>query len=186
MATNGMRDLTPQQEKFAAGVAEGLSQSESYRRAYPNALQWKDKTVWSRASELMANGKVSGRVRELAQLAAARNEVTVERVLKEMARIAFFDVRRLTDQSGNALPIHELDDDTAAAIQGLEVAMERGRPGDDEEEPTVTTVRKYKVADKNSALEKLGKYLSMFTDNVNLRNPDGSLRPTVIKIVAKK
>lgn len=186
MGTNGMRELTPAQEAFAGAVASGKTQAEAYRQAYPKSLKWKDKTVWSRASELMAKSEVSGRVKELVKLAAERNEVTVERVLKEIARIAFFDVRKLADPSGNALAIHELDDDTAAAIQGLDVAIERGRPGDDGEEPNVTTVRKYKVADKNSALEKLGKYLSMFTDNVNLRNPDGSMQPTVIKITAKK
>ena len=60
-----MRKLTPREEKFAQGVADGLSQAEAYRQAYQSAAGWKDKTVWSRASELMADSKVSGRVEEL-------------------------------------------------------------------------------------------------------------------------
>jgi phage terminase small subunit len=38
--------------------------------------------------------------------------------------------------------------------------------------------------DALKALELEGKHLGMFTDKVQLSNPDGSLRPTVIRIVA--
>lgn len=60
-----MRKLTPREEKFAQGVADGLSQAEAYRQAFPSAAKWKDKTVWSRASELMARSEVLGRVEEI-------------------------------------------------------------------------------------------------------------------------
>lgn len=60
-----MRKLNPREEKFAQGVADGLSQAEAYRQAYPSAAKWKDKTVWSRASEMMGRSEVLGRVEEL-------------------------------------------------------------------------------------------------------------------------
>lgn len=60
-----MRKLTPREEKFAQGVADGLSQAEAYRQAYPSAAKWKDATVWSKASVLMRNGKVQARVEEI-------------------------------------------------------------------------------------------------------------------------
>jgi phage terminase small subunit len=40
--------------------------------------------------------------------------------------------------------------------------------------------------DALKALELEGKHYGAFTENINLRNPDGSLRPTMIKIVAKR
>lgn len=148
--------LTGPQETFAAGIAQGLSQAESYRRAYPASAKWQDKTVWSRASELAANRNVSGRVQELLQKAAAANEVTTERVIREIARIGFFDIRKLLNPDGTPRPLHELDDDTAAAIAGLEVArVGNAIIGEGE-------VLKFKIADKNSALEKLGRYLGAF------------------------
>lgn len=58
-----MRKLTPREEKFAQGVADGLSQAEAYRQAFPNSAKWKDEAVWVNASKLMA--KVSLRVEEL-------------------------------------------------------------------------------------------------------------------------
>ena len=57
--------LTHQQEAFAQAVASGKSQSEAYRIAYPKSLKWKPDTVWSRASEMMAQRKVSGRVAQI-------------------------------------------------------------------------------------------------------------------------
>lgn len=38
-----------------------------------------------------------------------------------------------------------------------------------------------RLRDQDAALVNLGKYLGMFTDNVNLRSPDGSMTPTVIE-----
>ena len=94
--------LTPKQETFAAGIAEGLSQAEAYRRAFPRSLNWKDETVWKRASELAANGEVLGRVRELQQKAADANQVTTDRIVAELAKIAFGDARRVMTRSPHA------------------------------------------------------------------------------------
>lgn len=82
--------LTGAREKFAQGVASGLSQSAAYRAAYPAALKWQDKTVWARASELAADGKVLGRVEAIrAELAASQlwsREQSVK-VLREVAEM---------------------------------------------------------------------------------------------------
>lgn len=158
--------LTGPQEMFAAGLAQGLSQAEAYRKAYPASAKWKEESVWQKASVLAANVKVQSRVQELLQKAAAANEVTVERVIREIARIGFFDIRKLVNSDGTPKPLHELDDDTAAAIAGLEVA----RVGNDQ--VGVGEVLKFKIADKNSALEKLGRHLGAFeTDNKQRQQP---------------
>ena len=59
-----MNDLTPKQEKFSQSVASGKSQADAYRLAY-NAGNMKEETVWSNASVLMADNKVSARVDEI-------------------------------------------------------------------------------------------------------------------------
>lgn len=60
--------LTPKQEKFAQAVASGMTQADAYRHAY-NAENMADSTIWSRASELAADGKVSGRIKALQEAA---------------------------------------------------------------------------------------------------------------------
>ena len=52
-------------EKFAQGVAQGLSQRKAYREAFPNSKKWKDETVDPKASNLAKDDKVSARINEL-------------------------------------------------------------------------------------------------------------------------
>lgn len=95
----------------------------------------------------------------------ARNaDVTQERVIKEIARIGLFDPRKLFDNVGNPLPITELDDDVAAAIAGIKV---RQIAGDEDE---VGTIIEYKIADKNSALEKLMRFLGAYEKDNKQKN----------------
>jgi phage terminase small subunit len=79
-------------------------------------------------------------------------------VLQERARLAFFDVRKLLDATGKPKAIQDLDDDTAAAIQGLDVAnIGSGEVG-------VGEVLKIKLADKNASLTALEKHLGLYRD----------------------
>ena len=86
--------------------------------------------------------------------------LTEERVSLEVARLAFFDVRKMFNAKGDPIPVTELDDDTAAAIAGLDVLEEY--EGSGPERRLVGYVKKYKIADKNSALERAAKILGMF------------------------
>ena len=56
--------LTAKQEAFAQAVASGMTQADAYRHAY-DAENMQDDTIYVKASELMADGKVSGRVKHL-------------------------------------------------------------------------------------------------------------------------
>lgn len=60
-----MDKLTPKQELFVQGIISGLSQRQAYRKAYPSAKKWRDNVVDNKASELLKNGEVLVRYREL-------------------------------------------------------------------------------------------------------------------------
>lgn len=75
--------LTQKQEKFCLAYIETGNASEAYRRAY-SAGKMKPETVTKRASELLADGGVSGRVAELQKAAAERNAITVDDLLSEL------------------------------------------------------------------------------------------------------
>ena len=62
--------LTPKQEAFAQAIADGNNQAEAYRLAYDVGPRTKPETIYKRASELMANGAVAGRVEHLRQALA--------------------------------------------------------------------------------------------------------------------
>nr|DAY41192.1 MAG TPA: Terminase small subunit [Caudoviricetes sp.] len=60
-----MDKLTPKQELFVQWIISGLSQRQAYRQAYPSAKKWRDNVVDNKASELLKNGEVLVRYREL-------------------------------------------------------------------------------------------------------------------------
>lgn len=59
------RELTPAEENFTQLLAAGKTQSDAYREAFPKTVNWKDETIWSKASTLSASGKVKERLKQL-------------------------------------------------------------------------------------------------------------------------
>jgi len=101
----------------------------------------------NRATDLLAKPQVRAVIdRERARL-MRKAEINAERVLRELARIAFFDVRRLFRANGSLTPLSELSEDDAAAISGVDV-----RKG----------VLKLRFANKLQALDLLGRWLKMW------------------------
>ena len=49
-------------------------------------------------------------------------------MLKELARIAFFDRRKLYREDGSLKSMHELDDDAAAGLSGMHMVETKGHP----------------------------------------------------------
>lgn len=76
--------LTPKQEAFAQAVATGKTQADAYRAAF-SASKMKPETIHKRASELMANGEVTGRVAELRKPVVMAVEITLESHLNQLA-----------------------------------------------------------------------------------------------------
>jgi phage terminase small subunit len=83
----------------------------------------------------------------------AETGITLERTLKEIARLAFFDARKLYDADGKPIPINLLDDDTAAAIAGLKVVTKGNA------DMGFGEITEYKVSEKKGALDMLMKNL---------------------------
>lgn len=98
---------------------------------------------------------------------AARTGITQDRVLKELAKIAFADARTMFDEQGNLKSIHDMDDETAGALSGIDTesknAMAVEGPEDDPQ-IILTVTKKVRRHDKVKALELLGKQLGMFAD----------------------
>ena len=93
---------------------------------------------------------------------ANKLEITAERVLQEIARLAFYDPRNFFDDDGRIKLISELDDNTAMALGGIETLHKI--IGDDKDGMAVIT--KIKLVDKGQNLERLGRHLKLFTDKV--------------------
>ena len=124
------------------------------------------KTAYSMGQRLLKNVEVKKMIRELEEAASERTSITKDMVLKELAKIAFVDPRKLFDEEGRPKDIRFLDPDTAAALSSVDIYEEFDYNGDEKELMGYT--KKYKWSDKLRALEMLGKHLGMFTDKVHV------------------
>lgn len=142
-------------EKFAQLVVAGNSRVAAYYKSgYPEK---KTATLAAHCAYMVSQrGDVKARIEELMKEAAERNEITVDRTLEEIRRIAFFDVRKLFDEDGKIKPIHELDEETAAALAGIKITdMNTGKG----------VMRRVATLDKLAALEKCCRYLGIAKEN---------------------
>ena len=108
------------------------------------------------AERLLKDVAVCRIISEATEKAAAIAGLTVERTLREVARLAYSDPRKLRREDGSFIPMRELDDDAAATIAGVEV--DEIKAGGEVIGHTV----KVKTWDKNSALEKAMKHLGLY------------------------
>lgn len=131
---------------------------------------YSEKSAEKIGSRLLGNPGVSAALSEKQGQRLKRRDITAERVLDEIAKIAFLDPRKLFTSDGSLVPIHELDDDTAASVAGLEV--NELSEGEGDQKHAFGLQKKVKIADKLRGLEMLGKHLKLFVEKIEL---DGKL-----------
>lgn len=145
------KKLTDRQDRFVQEYLVDLNATQAAIRAGYSA-----KTAAQIGERMLRKVEVQALLTERMKARSERTEITADRVLREIARLAFFDIRKLVGDDGRPKDLKDLDDDTAAAIAGLEVArVGNAVIGEGE-------VLKFKISDKNAALEKLAKHLGLF------------------------
>ena len=121
-------------------------------------------TAHVQGSRLLSNVKVREAIAKTQAKAAGNAEVTIERVLKEYARIAFLDPRDFYDADGRLLNIKDMPEDAARAIAGLEEEVIYGSDSDGGK-VDIGRLKKIRLTGKIPALEGLARHLGMFTDD---------------------
>lgn len=160
MAKIPLRDiLTDQQELFCREYVRCLNATKAAIRA-----KYSPQSATTQASDLLALPKISERVAELQAARLEAIDVSAESILRELARLARFDIRQAFDAQGNLLPPSQWSDDVAAAIAGVEV-VERNLHSND---GAVDKIHKIKVWDKPKALDTLAKHLGLLIERVQV------------------
>ncbi len=127
------------------------------------------KSAANAAYKMLQEPAVAAAVRAKTEIAIAKFDMTAETVLRELAAIVHFDVRKLLNEDGTPKPLNELDDATAAAIQGIDVYIEKSKHEDGSEVTESAQTVKYKVADKNSAIIAAMRYFNLLKEgNINI------------------
>lgn len=187
--------LTEKQKIFCDEYLIDLNATRAYKVAYKNVK--KDETAAVNGSRLLRNAKVQNYIDKRMKEREKRTEITQDKVLKELAKIAFANaadyarvvekeyVEDIRDEEGNVIgqevkkykavevePTDNLDRDKQAAIAGIKYG---------------TAGIEVKLNDKLKALELIGRHLGMFNDklevqgNVNTNNPFAELTTEELK-----
>lgn len=172
-------ELTPKQRAFVREYLIDLNATQAAIRA-----GYAEVSASAEGSRLLGNVKVAAAVEAAMKSRAERTDITADRVLKELAKIGFADIRKavkwqsamITEEDnpdGGDIAViktvvtntvqmvasDELDDETAAAI--AEVSQ------------NATGGVKIKLHDKRAALVDIGRHLGMFKDRVEHSGPNG-------------
>lgn len=159
--------MTDKQKIFCDEYLIDMNATRAYKVAYPSCK--KDKTARANSSRLIANANIQEYLDKRRKDRERRTEITQDMVLKELAKIAFLDIRKMYDDKGNLKYIHDIDDSTAGAITSIESIEEFAGYGENREQ--IGYNKKVKMSDKAKALELIGKHLGMFKEtnmNVNM------------------
>lgn len=137
----------------SAYVAEGLSKSDAYRRAYSTAHMNTD-TVHRAAHRLFEREHVKDFVEELHQRALARHDDQVDKSIHRLACIAYTSITDVIDIKDGKVSVKDMDDiphDAQRAIECIEGSK------------TVYGAHtKVKLFDKIRAIELLGRHFGMW------------------------
>lgn len=146
-------------EHYLNPESEGYqNQTRAYMLAAPGKPAYT--TAGRNAVNVMRRPHVAQAIAERRVEQAQNVEVTVERVLREYARIAFSDIRRYMRVSADGVAMKDSDqwtEDEAAAV--AEVSETRTENGG--------SIR-VKLHSKMDALGALGKHLGMFNERIDI------------------
>uniref|UniRef100_A0A6M3XBC9 Putative terminase n=2 Tax=viral metagenome TaxID=1070528 RepID=A0A6M3XBC9_9ZZZZ len=164
--------LTPKQEMFCKEYLVDLNATQAAIRA-----GYSEKTAASVGCENLIKPYIQECIQSLMKSRVDRTEITQNKVLMELAILAFSDLADYLDiieDTGaiRAKSFKEMEGNKSRAIESIKEdrAIKENANGDS---VTVYDKVSFKLHSKIRALELLGKHLGMFVDNVKLSGDVG-------------
>ncbi|MBT7616791.1 MAG: terminase small subunit [Calditrichaeota bacterium] len=148
--------LTTRQQRFVEEYLVDFNGAAAARRA-----GYSEQTAAVIASENLTKPNISDAIAERAKQLSDGTSIKVERWLREVGRIAFFDIRGIFNDDGSLKEPTAWNDDIAGAIASVEIGEIRTIG-----EGVSVQIKKVRPIDKKNALELLGKYFKVLNDKV--------------------
>lgn len=172
--------LNAKQRKFVREYLLDLNATQAAIRA-----GYSRRTAGSQAHELLKNLEIKKAIQKGMDKAAARYDISKERILKELAIIAYSDLKHHLDIDPDTGAIRakgfgEMPGETSRALKSIKEDRVIKEDADGHKVTVFDKIR-FELHDKLKALELLGKHRGMFADKVDL---SGELSVTVKKILS--
>lgn len=156
-------------ERFCREYLVDLDKVRAYRATHPEVA---DNTVHSASTRFLRRPDVRKRLAELSAELFGPIKVEAETVVQELAALGFSnmaDYIRVQEDGSAVIDLSQLTERQLSAIQEMTVDEYVEGRGDDAR--NVKRV-KLKLYDKGQSLERLGRYLKLFTDVVEHKGLD--------------
>ena len=147
------------QDKFCREYILTLNFAEAARRA-----GYSDKVANNSAKKFLENPIIKARLEELQAPTMARYEITAEKIIHELYRIATCDISQAFNEDGSMKLIHEMPEDVRRAIQAVEI--DQLFEGFGKYRVQIGHTKRIKFWDKTKALELLAKHFKLLTDKI--------------------
>jgi phage terminase small subunit len=144
------KGLTDKQAMFAREYLIDLNATQAAIRA-----GYSEKTAGWIGPQLLTKTHIAIAVQEAMNSRAGRIEITADRVLQEIAKLAFSNLQDFYDEDGGLKAIHTLPRDVAACLLTNKINLTEA-----------CAIQEIKLHDKKGSLELLGKHLRLFADRV--------------------
>ena len=194
-----MGKLTPKQKIFCDEYLVDLNTTRAYKSVYKNIK--KDETAKAAGSRLLTNVNVKDYIKKRMKDREERTEITQDKVIKELAAIAFSNgskyakviERTAYDKEGEPI----INPETGDILKYKSVDLILTDTLTKEEKKAISSIKHGKngievsTYDKVKALELLGKHLGIFTEkvevsgNMNVNNPYKDLTTEELKKLAE-
>lgn len=168
-----LKALRPKQARF---VAEYLANGMNATKA-AIAAGYSAKTAQEQGSRLLSNVMVAEAVAAATAKVMDELDYSIERTLREVAKLAYFDPLDLFNDDGTFKILKDIPVNARAVIAGMETEEESfpGLGGDSEDaEPIVRPMRvitkKLKLTDRRGALDMLMRYHSLYRDKSEVKH----------------
>jgi phage terminase small subunit len=149
--------MTDRQQAFVWHYLATRNAADAARRAGYSA-----RVADREGYRLLRNAEIQAAVQEGRAKLLAHVELTAQRVLEEVGRIALFDIAKLFDAEGHPLPVHDWPVEAHAAVASVKVVTRRSPASDGQ----VDTVYEVKLLDKLRALELAATHLGLLKKKV--------------------
>lgn len=162
------KKLTKQQRLF---VAEYTGDPKRNQTQAAIRAKYSEKTATVTAARLLTYVHVQEAVEDAMRAQEKRIEITSDRILQELAIIAFSDPKHYIeiqpDGTVRVLTLDEIDGPAARAIKEVKGSFKIAEEKEGEGKRTILySDTEYKLHDKMKALELLGKNKALFTDKL--------------------
>jgi phage terminase small subunit len=169
-----MDELTPKIKRFCEEYIKDLNGTQAAIRA-----GYSKKTAKEKASQLLTKVNVQDYLFQLKKGLSDKNEGLAQQVIDELKKIGFCNIQDFISDGNEIKDLTKISRDKAAAVESIKKTTTELNGG--ENSSGSKTSIQFKLYDKLSALEKIGRHLGIFeldnqqkaaTINVNITDDD--------------